>query len=350
MQYTLTELIQNLPEDLQIQIKGDPLCRISGVGTIQNALSSDITFLVNPLYKKFLTTTHAAAIILSYEDADESISINQIISKNPYFTYAKIAAFFNPKTIPSASIHPSVSIGENCQIHATASIGANSVIGNNVKIAAGVIIGPGCVIGDESEIGESSCFDANVTIYDRMVIGKEVQISSGTVIGSDGFGIAKHNNIWFKVPQLGRVIIKDQVEIGSNCSIDRGAIEDTVIEKGVKLDNLIQVGHNVRIGENTAIAGCVGISGSSSIGKNCLIGGGVGIVGHITITDNVVITGATVVSKSIHEAGIYSSGVGGLTSHQEWRKNSARFHRLNALLARIKLLETNLQELTEREK
>lgn len=346
-QYTLAELTQDLSQDLAIQIKGDPTCIITGVGTIQDAEPQSVTFLVNPLYKKYLAKTKAAAVILSPHDADDS-SLNLVITKNPYFTYAKIAAFFNPRSVPIHGIHNTVVLGEHCIIDPTASIAAHTIIGDNVKIGPGVIIGPGCSIGEESVIGENSSIDANVTIYDRIHIGKRVQIASGTVIGSDGFGIAKHLDKWIKVPQLGRVIINDDVEIGSNCAIDRGAIDDTVIENGVKLDNLIQVGHNVRIGENTAIAGCVGISGSSVIGKNCLIAGGVGIVGHISIADNVVITGATVVSKSIQQPGMYSSGVGGLTNHNEWRKNSARLHRLDNLMRRVKVLESNLKDLTER--
>ena len=200
-------------------------------------------------------------------------------------------------------------------------------------------------MGDYSEIDTGSRLDANVTLYHHIVMGKRVYIASGTVIGSDGFGIAKEKGQWHKVPQLGRVIIKDDVEIGSNCSIDRGAIEDTIIENGVKLDNLIQVGHNVQIGENTAVAGCVGIAGSAVIGKNCLIGGGAGVNGHITIADNVVITGFTATTKSIREPGIYSSGVGGLVTNLEWRKNSARLHRLDQLIQRVKDLESSLESL-----
>lgn len=346
--YTLAELIKNLPEELNISIKGDSSCLIKGVCTIQDAKPDHITFLVNPLYKKHLLTTQSAAVILSAEDAN-ICPVNAIITRNPYYTYAKIASFFSLKSIPQPGIHPSAVIGENCEIDSSVSISANCVIGSAVKIGAGVIIGPGCVIGEATLIGEDSRLDANVTLYDRIILGQRVQIASGTVLGSDGFGIAKHASGWQKVPQLGRVIIEDDVEIGANCSIDRGAIEDTVIAKGAKLDNLIQVGHNVKIGENTAIAGCVGISGSTVIGKNCLIAGGAGLVGHIHIADNVMVTGATVVSKSIREPGIYSSGVGGLTTNIEWRKNSARLHRLDQLMERVKTLELTLQELTERE-
>jgi UDP-3-O-[3-hydroxymyristoyl] glucosamine N-acyltransferase len=336
-EYTLAELTKNL----EIEIKGDPQCIIKGVGTIQQAEAGQITFLVNPLYKKYLPTTQASAVILNPGDAEEC-PVNAVISRNPYFTYAKVAAFFDQKSTPASGIHPTAVIGADCQIDKSASIGANCVIGEGVKIAANVIIAPGCVIGDDTEIDVGTCLDANVTLYHQIIVGKHVVISSGCVIGSDGFGIAKHKGEWHKVPQLGRVVIGDYVEIGSNCSIDRGAIDDTVIEKGVKLDNLIQIGHNVRIGENTAIAGCVGIAGSAVIGKNCLIGGCAGINGHITIADNVVITGMTVVSKSIREPGIYSSGVGGLVTNLEWRKNSARLHRLDQLTKRVK----NLEDLT----
>lgn len=336
--YTLSDLIKDLPKELDISVKGDPNCLVKGVCTIQESYPEHITFLVNPLYKKFLGTTEAAAVILSAEDAAEC-SVNVIVTRNPYYTYAKIAAYFNPRSTPDVGIHPTVVIGEDCEINDLVSIGPYTVIGNGVKIDRGVVIGPNCVIGEYSEIGAESRIDAKVTLYDRITIGQRVQISSGTVIGSDGFGIAKHKGEWHKVPQLGRVIIEDEVEIGANCAIDRGAIDNTVISKGAKLDNLIQVGHNVKIGENTAIAGCVGISGSAVIGKNCLIGGGVGIVGHITIADNVAITGATVVSKSIREPGMYSSGVGGLVSNTEWRKNSARLMRLDHLIQRVKNLE-----------
>jgi UDP-3-O-[3-hydroxymyristoyl] glucosamine N-acyltransferase len=350
--YTLKELIQSFSEELSkeldIKIKGNPESIVKGVCTIQDAQADHITFLTNPLYKKYLSTTKASVVILSQQDADDC-PVNAIITRNPYYAYAKIAALFNPRSKPISGIHPSAVIEEGCEIHQTASIGPNSVIGKGVKIAAHAVIGPGCSIGEYSEIGEESHLDANVTLYDRIILGKKVQIMSGAVIGGDGFGIAKHKGAWLKVPQLGRVIIGDDVEIGANTTIDRGAIEDTIIEKGVKLDNLIQVGHNVRIGENTAVAGCVGISGSAVIGKNCIIGGASNFAGHITVADNTVITGGTEVSKSIKEPGMYSSGIGGLVTNLEWRKNSARVLRLEQLIQRVKELESALQKLTERD-
>jgi UDP-3-O-[3-hydroxymyristoyl] glucosamine N-acyltransferase len=342
-QYTLEELTAGL----DVTLRGDGQCLIKGVATIQSAQTGQITFLMNPLYKKFLKDTQASAVILSAEDA-EACPVNAIISRDPYYTYARIAHYFASKPETMKGIHASTIVGEQCDVHTSASIGPHCVIGMGVKIAAGVSIGPGCIIGDYVEIGESTCLDAKVIIYTQVRLGKRVNVASGVVIGSDGFGLAKHKGVWQKVPQLGRVIIEDDVDIGANCAIDRGAIDDTIIEKGVKLDNLIQVGHNVRIGANTAIAGCVGIAGSAVIGKNCLIGGGAGIAGHITIADNVMITGMTAVTKSIREPGVYSSGVGGVVTNLEWRKHSARLHRLDQMAQRIKVLESALEAVKER--
>jgi UDP-3-O-[3-hydroxymyristoyl] glucosamine N-acyltransferase len=340
-QYTLAEIIEHLPSELEVTIQGDPNYIVQGVCTIQEARPDSVAFLVNHLYRKYLPTTKAGAVILSPSDAVDCPT-NAIISSNPYVTYAKIAKFFDPRSTPKPGIHPSAVIGEGCQIAASASIAAKCVIGDNVTIAEGAIISPGCVLGDYCEVDEYSRLDANVTLYDRIQIGKRVIIGSGTVIGSDGFGIAKHKGVWHKVPQLGRVIIQDDVEIGANCAIDRGAIDHTLIEKGVKLDNLIQVGHNVVIGEHTAIAGCTGIAGSAVIGKNCIIGGNAGFAGHITVADNVMVTGKTEVTKSIREPGVYSSGVGGLTTNLEWKKNTARVQRLDHLIQRVKALEALL--------
>jgi UDP-3-O-[3-hydroxymyristoyl] glucosamine N-acyltransferase len=337
--YTLAELTAGMDE---VTIKGDPECIITGVGTIQNAKPGQIAFLMNPLYKKFLDQTAATAVILTQSDSADC-NVNCIISRDPYYTYARIAIFFEDKPVPAAGIHSTVVTGEGTVIHKDVSIGPYTVIGAGVKIGANVTIGAHCVIGDNVSIAANTRLDSNITIYYGVRIGARVQIESGTVIGGDGFGLAKHKGVWQKIPQLGSVVIEDDVEIGANCSIDRGAIEDTVIERSVKLDNLVQVGHNVRVGENTAIAGCVGIAGSAVIGKNCLIGGATGINGHITITDNVVVTGMTAVTKSIKVPGIYSSGVGGLVTNLEWRKNSARFHRLDHLAQRVKVLEALLK-------
>lgn len=341
--YTLKELTQGL----DVTIKGDPDTYISGVCTIDSSSAGCITFLMNPLYKKYLPDTKAAAVILQPNEA-EICPVNALVCRDPYYVYAKIAAFFEKRPELAQGIHPSVVVGKNCQVHPSATIAAHCVIGNNVQIGAGVTLSPGCVIGDSCQIDTDSYLYANVTLYSQVKIGQRVLIGSGTVIGSDGLGFAKNSGVWHKVPQLGGVIIQDDVEIGANCAIDRGAINDTFIGKGVKLDNLIQVAHNVQIGEHTAIAACVGISGSTIIGKNCLVGGQTGFAGHLKIADNVVITGGTEVSKSIREPGVYSSGIGGLVSNLEWRKNSARVQRLDKLIERVTKLEHLLAELVER--
>ena len=336
--YTLAELV----EGLDVTIQGDPHCLIHGLATIHHAHSGQVTFLTNASYKKHLSTTQASAVILNEVDAAEC-STNIIISDNPYFTYAQIARVFESKKYYASGIHPTAILGEDCEIDSSASIGINCVLGDCVNIAAGVVIGPNCVIGDAVTIGLDTFIDARTVIHDRVSIGSCVRIASGVVIGSDGFGYAQDNGKWLKIPQLGSVMIGDEVEIGANTTIDRGAIEDTIIERGVKLDNQIQIGHNVRIGEHTIIAGCVGIAGSAVIGKHCMIGGAACITGHVTIADHVVITGMTGVSKSIRAPGMYSSGVAGIVTTEEWLKNSARFNRLEHWIERVKKLEMQLQ-------
>ena len=341
-QYTLSELTRGL----EVTIKGDPHCLITGVSVIQQAQPGHITFLTNSLYRKHLAATQATAVILSEKDA-EICNIHAVVCANPHYIYAKIAEFFAFPSINISGIHRTVVIGVDSRIDKTASIGAHCVIGNQVSIAKDVVIGPGCVIGDGSSIGEATQLDASVTIYNKVAIGKRTHITSGAVIGSDGFGFANQKGVWHKIPQLGGVQIGDDVDIGANTTIDCGAVDDTIIENGVKLDNLIQIGHNVKIREHTIIAGCTGIAGSAVIGKHCMIGGAAMIQGHIHIADHVMITGNTGVNKSILESGVYSSGVVGVVTNQEFKKNNARFHRLENLTQRIKLLESSLKELKE---
>lgn len=343
--YTLTELTVGL----DATIRGERDCLISGVSPIQQAQPGHITFLTNSRYRKYLPATRAAAVILSEADAGEC-PVNTVICHNPYYIYARIAAFFEMKPALSDGIHPTAVIGEHGQIHPTARIGAHCVIGARVRIGPKVVLGPGCRIGDDTTIAEQTRLDAGVTIYHSVNIGRRVRLSSGVVIGSDGFGFANEKGAWHKVPQLGGVDIGDDVDIGANTTIDRGAVENTVIEEGVKLDNLIQVGHNVRIGAHTIIAACVGISGSAVIGRHCMIGGAALIGGHLTIADHVVLTGLTTVTRSIREPGMYSSGIIGAVPNQEFLKNNARFYRLENLMQRVKNLEAALNKMTERKK
>jgi len=342
MKYTLSELTKGL----EVVIKGDANCLISGICPIEQSQPGHLTFLTNSLYKKYLKTTQASAVILSEKEA-AACPVNAIISRNPYYTYAKIAAYFENKKTQSAGIHATAVIGQHCQIDETAVIGPQCVIGDQVKIAPHVIISAGSIIGDEVELGEGSYLAPRVTILHKVKIGQRVRIASGAVIGSDGFGYANHKQEWHKVPQLGSVHIGDDADIGANTTIDRGAVEDTVIENGVILDNLIQVAHNVKIGAHTIIAGCVAIAGSTVIGKHCMIGGGTCFAGHIEVCDHAIITGMSAVTKSIREPGMYSSGIVGVVPNQEFRKNNARFHRLEHLMQRVKTVESTIQILSE---
>lgn len=344
MTYKLADLVKGLDVTLQ----GDANCLITGVAPINHAHAGQISFLNNPQYRKYLAETAASAVILKPEDAD-LCKVNAIITKNPYYVYAKIAEFFDIKQQVNNGAHPSVVMGRDCVIDPTAEIGPNCVLGNNVQIGANVVISANCYLGDYVTIGAGTRLDPNVTVYHHVTIGQRCRFTSGVVVGSDGFGFANNAGQWYKVPQLGGVTIGNDVDVGANTTIDRGAVEDTVIEDGVKLDNLIQVGHNVRIGAHTVIAGCVGLAGSTVIGKYCMIGGAANFAGHLTVADKVIITGMTSVTKSITEPGMYSSGVIGAVPNHEFLKNNARFHRLENLVQRVKALETELKEKAERE-
>jgi UDP-3-O-[3-hydroxymyristoyl] glucosamine N-acyltransferase len=336
--------IQELADIVGAIIKGDPNTLISGVATLELAQQNELSFFSNRKYHKFLKITQAAVVILHADDLADCPG-NAIVTVDPYLAYAKIATWLTQAPIQKTQIDQSAIIADNIQLGENTLIGANVVIGENCKIGDNVSLHAGCVIAKNITIDDGSVLYANVSVYDNVRIGKACIIHSGAVIGSDGFGIANEKGQWLKVPQLGTVIIGDRVEVGANTTIDRGAIEDTVIENGVKLDNLIQIAHNVHIGENTAIAGCVGIAGSSTIGKQCAIGGGSGILGHLTIADHVHITATSLVTKSIKESGIYSSGTP-LQENAQWHKNFVRFKQLDKMARRISELEKKQKDTT----
>lgn len=333
MKYTLGELAKHVSGE----VKGDASCEIESVGTLHSSNNKQISFLTNPSYRKMLATSNAGAVILSAADA-EDCSINAIISNNPYAAYAKIAALLSPDEKYIEGIDAGAFVASDSNISATASIAAGAVIESGVILADYVRIGPGCVIQKNVKVGANSVLTANVTVSHDCELGSDNLIHPGVVIGADGFGQAMDNGRWIKVPQLGRVVIGNDVEIGANTTIDRGAIEDTIIEDNVKLDNQIQVAHNVRIGAHTAIASSSAIAGSTKIGKHCRIAGMVGIVGHLKIADNVTITGKSMVTNSIKEAGVYSSGTP-LEPNKLWRKNTVRFKHLDDMARRLSKLE-----------
>ncbi len=338
----MSKTLGQLAEHVGGQVYGDADCVISGVATLQSAKRGDISFLANPRYTRYLAVTEASAVIVS-DEYHAACPVDALVVADPYLSYARIAALLSPSAASRRGCHSSAVVEDGSRVDPSAWIGPHSVIEAGAEIGAGVMVGPGCVIGRDSRIGDGSRLVANVTVCHGCRIGKRVVLHPGVVIGSDGFGLANDGDNWVKVPQLGGVLIADDVEIGANTTVDRGALDDTVIENGVKLDNQIQVAHNVYIGEHTAIAGCTGIAGSARIGARCTIGGGVGVVGHTEIADDVHITGMSFVAHSIRKPGVYSSGTP-LEANREWRRNYARFHQLDAMARRLRKLEAALKD------
>lgn len=333
--YTLAELAEKVGASL----KGDGSQQVMGLNTLQDAGESDLAFLANPAYARYLDTTQAVAVILSPEYA-EGYQGNALVLDNPYLGYAHLSHLFDTDRGLPAGIHDSSVISPDAEIHVTAAIGANVVIEPRVRVDAGVRIDAGAVVGHDSVIGRDSRLGRNVTICHGVFIGERTIIHANAVIGADGFGNAKADGGWHKIAQIGGVIIGNDVEIGSCTCIDRGALGDTIIHDGVRLDNLIQIAHNVVIGKNTAIAANVGISGSTRVGENCTIAGAAGLAGHITIADNVHLGGMAMVTKSVTRPGAYASGTG-LMEAGEWRRNAVRFRKLDEMSKRIRQLEKN---------
>jgi UDP-3-O-[3-hydroxymyristoyl] glucosamine N-acyltransferase len=290
------------------RVVGDPQTPIRQVGSLERAGAGQIAFFQSKKLHSLLSQTRAAAVILAPEN-EKLTALPRIVTDNPYAYFARVSQLFNPVVVQPAGVHPS------------------AVVSGKSKIGKGVSIGAGCVIGDDVAIGEGSCLYPRVVIYHGCTLGKRVIVHSGAVIGADGFGGAREDGRWIKIPQIGAVRIGDDVEIGANTTIDRGALDDTVIEEGVKIDNQVQVGHNVRIGAHSAVAGCVGIAGSATIGRQCTIGGAAMIHGHIEIADHVHVSAGTLISRSLTKAGTYT-GFYPFDEHEAWRRNAAQLRRL----------------------
>jgi len=318
-------------------LDGDGSVVVERVATLERAGSRDIAFLTNPRYRAQLATTRAAAVIVD-PAAAAATALPKLVSANPYAIYARVAAILHPEPARPAGIDPMARVDATARLAATASIGAFVVVGADARIGERAVVGPLCVIGDDASIGDDAVLDAHVTVYARCIVGARTLVHSGAVIGADGFGLADDAGRWRKIPQLGRVVIGDDVEIGANTTIDRGAIDDTVIEEGAKLDNQIQIGHNCVIGAHTAIAGCVGIAGSTRIGAHCRIGGAAMIGGHLEIADGSVISAATQVYDSIREPGIYTGAFPALP-HRNWKRVASQVRRLRELAERVARLE-----------
>lgn len=337
--YSLAELAKHINAEL----RGDGDCRIHGIAGLADAQSGQISFLSGAAYQTHLASSHASAVILEAAQADAVA--NALVTPTPYLGFAKISQLFDNRPAVAPGIHPTAVVSPDAQLAQDVCVGAYAVIEAGAQVAAKAEIGSGCYLGEGSSLGIGSRLSANVTVHHDVRIGDKVIVHSGAVIGADGFGFAHDGKGWEKIAQLGGVTIGNGVEIGANTTIDRGALSDTIIEEGVKIDNQVMIAHNVKIGAHTAIAACVGISGSAEIGRNCTLAGGVGLVGHIRLADRVHITGMTMVTKSIEEPGSYSSGTP-MMNTALWRKNSVRIRQLDELAKRVKALEKQLKELT----
>jgi UDP-3-O-[3-hydroxymyristoyl] glucosamine N-acyltransferase len=325
-----------LAERVGGQIHGDPERSIKGLAPLETAGPGDLSFATDRAGSA-LAATGAGAVLVG-EGGATQCPVDAVEVANPHAAFARIATLFDPAPRAAAGIHPTAVVAPDARVADDAAIGPHAVIESGATIGAGVIIGSGCHVGAATRVGSGSHLVARVTVLHGVTLGERVILHPGVVVGSDGFGLAREGDRWLKVPQIGGVVIGDDVEIGANTTVDRGALEDTVIEEGAKLDNQIQVAHNVRIGAHTAIAGCVGIAGSSSIGRHCALGGGVGVAGHLTIADGVTVTGMSLVSRSIREPGVYSSGMP-VEPNDQWNRHSARFRQLDDMARRLRALE-----------
>jgi UDP-3-O-[3-hydroxymyristoyl] glucosamine N-acyltransferase len=290
------------------RVAGDPKTLIRQVGSLEHAAAGQITFLSSTKNKGKLAATRAVAVILAPEN-EGLTQLPRIVVDNPYAYFARVSQLFNPLVMQPPGVH------------------ASAVVAPGARLGKGVSVGAGCVIGDQVVIGDDSCLYPSVVIYPGCTLGRRVVIHAGVVIGADGFGIAREEGRWVKIPQIGGVRIGDDVEIGANSTVDRGALDDTVIEEGVKIDNQVQVGHNVHIGAHSAVAGCVGIAGSARIGRHCTIGGAAMIHGHITIVDHVHVSAGTLISRSLLKPGTYT-GFYPFDEHEAWKRNAAQLRRL----------------------
>jgi UDP-3-O-[3-hydroxymyristoyl] glucosamine N-acyltransferase len=338
--YSLGEIVERLGGELL----GDRSVRVTQIAPLDTAKPEHLSFFVHGKYRRQLQTTAAAAVIVGEAERDAT-SLPRIVSANPYAYFARASALLNP-TAPGmpAGVHASAVVDGSAIVAGTARVGSHVWIGRNARIGERVTIYPHCFIGDDVVVGDESIIYPNVSIYRECEIGRRVIIHAGAVIGADGFGLALDDGKWLKIPQVGAVTVGDDVEIGANTTIDRGALENTVIEEGVKLDNQIQVAHNVRIGAHSAMAGCVGIAGSAKIGRHCTVGGASVILGHLEVADHVNVSAGTLVTKSISAPGTYTSAMP-FSTHAAWLKNAAHLRHLDAMAERIKQLEARLEAL-----
>ncbi len=321
------------------ELAGDGDQQVTAVATLQAARVGEISFFANRRYRRELAATQASAVVLAPRDR-QLFAGSCLLSDEPYLVFARISAELNPQVLPEAGVHPAAVVDPSATLGVGVSIAANVTVGPGAVIGSKCVIGVGVVIAGGVKIGQGCRIEPGAILLENTLIGSRCRIGPGAVLGSAGFGYALDQQRWVAVPQLGGVRLGDDVDVGANTTIDRGGLEDTVLENGVKLDNQIQIAHGVVIGEHTAIAACVGISGSTHIGKRCTIAGGVGFVGHLQITDDVHVTAMSMVAKSISKPGVYSGFP--TQDNEAWRKNTARFQKLDQLARKVTVLERTL--------
>lgn len=337
--HTLAEIVHRLGGE----IVGDATVCVEQIATLAKAGPRELSFLTNSKYRAQLASTRAAAVIVGPRDRDAT-DRPRIVADNPYAYVARALALLNPAPPVEPGIHPTAVVHATAEVDPSAAVGPHAVIGARTRIGARTLLAAGCHVGDGSIIGDDCRLYPGVSIYHDCVLGDRVIVHSGAVIGADGFGFAPDGGQWVKIPQIGRVVIGNDVEIGANTTIDRGALDDTVIGEGVKLDNQIQIAHNVRIGAHTVMAACVGVAGSTTIGRHCMVGGAAGIIGHLEIADNVTVSVGTFVTKSIDEPGTYTA-VWSAMPHRQWLTLQARLRHVEEMAEKIRMLEQRIQDL-----
>ncbi|NNJ80114.1 MAG: UDP-3-O-(3-hydroxymyristoyl)glucosamine N-acyltransferase [Xanthomonadales bacterium] len=333
--------LSDLSARFELDLRGNGAHVIEGVGTLSGAAPSQITFLANRAYRTALPGTTAGAVIVSKDDVKDCPT-NALIAKDPYLAFARVAALFDPRPAAEPGVHSSAVVHDSATLGHDVSVGPNAVIGAGCTLGDGCTVGPGTVIEANSALGEGCRLYANVSLGYGVTLGKRVMVHPGAVIGADGFGIAFAGDHWEKVPQLGSVEIGDDCEIGANTCIDRGAVENTVLEEDVRLDNLVQIAHNVRVGAHSAFAGGSGVAGSGRVGRYCMIGGHAGVNGHIDVADRTTVAANSTVYRTITEPGTTWSAQMPARPIRQWQKNYARLQKLDDLARTVKRLEKTL--------
>lgn len=326
-----------IAKQFQLECRGDPDIEIRGIASLQEASEHQLAFLFSSHYRSLIEGSSAAAIVMT---ADDAAQVNRpvLLAEQPRLAWAHIAGLFDTQPVSMPFVHPTAVISDLARVGKGVAIGAYSTIASGAVIEDGVSIGTGVHIGAGARIGSGTRIDANCVIYHNVTIGKGCRLFANAVIGADGFGYEFDGRDFVKIPQVYGVVIGDQVDIGAGTTIDRGALNDTVIGDHCKFDNQVQIGHGTRVGDHTVISGCSAIAGSTTIGRYCLIGGGVGIVDNIEVADQVEITAMTLVSQSIREKGRYSSGTG-LMPGRDWKRSIVGFRKLDEILKRLRRLE-----------